>query len=139
LHHRGYFIAVIIGVSIWLIVIFLSTEVGCYTYYQTPNITDFESFATHGRTFGQSKDFYLFFPALFALICGSIFLMSPPITNLLGPLPNRAVLLGMMAVLFLAVAHQHSSRALEAAKSISWQGSAQSDALVGIICHWRVR
>ncbi len=136
-------LAVLIGVGVWLLALWLGMHSACVAYRSTPDIGDFVHFAFPLYSGHEGKFTYLFGPSVTAFIAGILFLSIRRSwlekthrlrLNLLASFPLRAALLGVCALLLLAVTLDHANRSLAAAARVNWHGSSLPNGIVGSFC-----
>jgi hypothetical protein len=136
-------LAVLVGVGIWLFALWLGMHSACVAYRSTPDIDDFAHFAFPIYSGHQGKFTYLFGPSVTAFIAGILFLSVRTSwlektrrlrLHLLAPLPLRAVLMGVGALLLLVVTFDHTNRSMTAAARANWHGNSLPSEIIGSLC-----
>ena len=136
-------LTLIVFAGVWLLALWIGTDLACTTYYTTPDAANFQRFATPMHVGNESKFFYLFGPSIVLFVTGALSLSIPTRwldrhwlfqIRVLNTLVARTMMLGLVSVLFLLIVRQHTHYALQATVSSKWHGATLRDPLVDGLC-----
>ncbi len=136
-------LAVLIGVGIWLVALWVGMHSACIAYHSTPDVAEFAHFAMPVYSGHQGKFTFLFGPSIAMLVAAALLLsirtnwlekMRRLRLNLIASFPLRAALLGVSALLLLVVTFDHISRSTAATARMHWHGSSVPNKFVESFC-----
>ena len=136
-------ITVLVGIGAWMVALGLGVDTACVAFRATPDVGDFGHFAYALDVSHQGKISYLFGPTIAAFLLGILFLLLRPTwfektrwgrLDTLPTFPVRAILIGVVAALFLVATHDHAHRAIVASQQSHWRADSQPNSAIDFIC-----
>jgi hypothetical protein len=138
-----FFGGIVPGITLWMATIYFGMHSACATYYHTPDIAEFQIFASSHHVGSEGKFSYLFGSSI-ELFLGGILWLSVRASwldrnrmfriKVLNTFMARTILLGLASILFMLVVHGRVQNALQATRNSGWHGAVAPNALVDNLC-----